>query len=149
VLTASGGTEYSWVTQSGIISGQNSAVLTVRPAETTSYTVKVTNAMGCISSQSITVNVIDDYQALEAMNILTPNGDGKNDFLVIKNLDYYPDHSLRIFDRSGRIIYQKVNYQNDWDGSFEGSPLAEGTYYYVIDFGAGKNRLKGFVSIVK
>ena len=149
VLTASGGTEYSWVTQSGIINGQNSAVLTVRPAETTSYTVKVINAMGCISSQSITVNVIDDYQALEAMNILTPNGDGKNDYLVIKNLDYYPDHSLRIFDRSGRIIYQKVDYQNDWDGSFEGSPLAQGTYYYVIDFGAGKNRLKGFVSIVK
>ncbi|HEY1060106.1 MAG TPA: cadherin-like beta sandwich domain-containing protein [Daejeonella sp.] len=149
VLTASGGTEYSWVTQSGIINGQNSAVLTVRPAKTTSYTVKVTSAMGCISSHSITVNVIDDYQALEAMNILTPNGDGKNDYLVIKNLDYYPDHSLRIFDRSGRIIYQKVDYQNDWDGSFEGSPLAQGTYYYVIDFGAGKNRLKGFVSIVK
>lgn len=149
VLTASGGTGYSWVTESGIISGQNSAVLTVRPAVTTSYTVKVTSAMGCISSQSITVNVTDDYQALEAMNIMTPNGDGKNDFLVIKNLDYYPDHTLMIFDHSGRIIYQKVNYQNDWDGSFEGSPLAEGTYYYVIDFGAGKNRLKGFVSIVR
>jgi gliding motility-associated-like protein len=149
VLTASGGTGYSWVTESGIISGQNSAVLTVRPVVTTSYTVKVTSAMGCTSSQNITVNVIDDYQALEAMNIMTPNGDGKNDFLVIKNLDYYPDHSLKIFDRSGRIIYQKVNYQNDWDGSFEGSPLAEGTYYYVVDFGAGKNRLKGFVSIVK
>lgn len=149
VLTASGGTEYSWKTESGIISGQNSAVLTVRPAVTTSYTVTAVNAMGCTSSQSITVNVIDDYQALEAMNIMTPNGDGKNDFLIIKNLDYYPDHSLRIFDRSGRIIYQKVNYQNDWDGSIEGSPLAEGTYYYVVDFGAGKNRLKGFVSIIK
>ena len=37
VLTATGGTGYSWVTESGIISGQNSAILTVRPAVTTSY----------------------------------------------------------------------------------------------------------------
>lgn len=149
VLTASGGTGYSWATATGIISGQNTPVLTVRPAVTTSYTVTVINALGCTSSQSITVNVLDDYQALDAMNIMTPNGDGKNDFLVIKNLDYYPEHTLRIFDRTGRVIYQKVNYQNDWDGSFKGSSLAEGTYYYVVDFGAGKTKLKGFVSIVK
>ncbi|HEY0771475.1 MAG TPA: chitobiase/beta-hexosaminidase C-terminal domain-containing protein, partial [Sphingobacteriaceae bacterium] len=45
-LTASGGNTYQWLNSSGIITGQNSASLQVRPMQTTSYTVLVTNATG-------------------------------------------------------------------------------------------------------
>ena len=147
VITSSGGTSYSWATAGGIVSGQNTAVLTVRPAITTRYTVNVTNASGCTSSQSITINVVDDYQALEAMNIMTPNGDGVNDFLIIKNLDMYPNNTLRVFDKAGRQVYTEQNYANKWAGTLNGSTLAEGTYYYFLDFANGKGKIKGFVSI--
>jgi gliding motility-associated-like protein len=148
-LTASGGTSYTWSNAQGIISGQNSPVLTVRPASTTTYTVTVSNPTTCINTYSITINVNDDYQALKVNNILSPNGDGKNDFLVIKNLDMYPNHTLRIFNKAGREIYTKVNYANDWDGTFNGSYLVEDTYFYIVDFGQGLHKLKGFVSIVR
>ena len=147
ILSASGGTAYSWAAAAGIISGQNSAVLTVRPAVTTTYIVNVTNASGCTSPQSITINVVDDYQALDAMNIMTPNGDGVNDFLTIKNLDMYPNNTLRVFDKAGRQIYIEQNYANQWAGTFNGSSLAEGTYYYFLDFANGKGKVRGFVSI--
>ncbi len=147
VLTATGGTNYTWATASGIIGGQNTATLTVRPSLTTTYTVMATNASGCTSSQNFTVNVLDDFQAVEGINIMTPNGDGKNDALVIKNLDMYPDNTLRIFDRGGRQIYVKKNYTNDWVGTLNGSNLKEDTYYYILEFGKG-GRIKGFVSIV-
>lgn len=66
-------------------------------------------------------------------NILSPNGDGKNDFFVIKGLEKYPNNKLSIFDRGGRLIYATQSYQNNWDGYFNGKPLTEDTYYYMLD----------------
>lgn len=147
VLTASGGSQYSW-TGADITSGQNLAALTIRPKQSGNYKVMVTNASGCISEQTIAITVINDYK-LEASNVLTPNGDGYNDKFIIKNIDYYPNNTLRIFDKAGRILYTKQVYTNDWDGTVNGSPLAEGTYYYIIDLGTGIGTFKGFINIIR
>jgi len=80
-------------------------------------------------------------------NILTPNGDGKNDFFVVKGLEKYPNNRLSIFDRGGRLIYATQSYQNNWDGYFNGKPLTEDTYYYMLDLGADGS-IKGFISIL-
>ncbi len=149
MLTASGGGTYSWDNSAGIIGSTNTAVLQVRPAQTTTYQVNVSNASGCSSRASITINVADDYASVQATNILTPNGDGKNDTWVVKNIDLYPESTIIIFDKGGRKLLNVKHYNNDWDGTYQGSPLAEGTYYYVIDFGAGKSPLKGFITIIR
>ncbi|MFW0718302.1 MBG domain-containing protein [Pedobacter sp. N23S346] len=148
ILTASGGTSYSWSTASGIISGQNTATLTVRPAQTTVYTVRVTNASGCSRVESITIQVAEDYKIV-ANNILTPNGDGVNDTWIVKNIDMYPGNEVRIFDRNGREMYSKKSYDNSWDGTLRGIPLAEGTYYYIITYGPDKLVQKGFITIIR
>lgn len=82
-----------------------------------------------------------------ANNILTPNGDGKNDFFIVKGLEQYPANKLSIFDRGGRLLYSTVNYQNNWDGYFNGKPLMEDTYYYLLDLG-NDGSIKGFISIL-
>jgi len=148
VLTASGGTAYSWSAASGIVSGQNTASLNVRPLQTTTYTVRVTNASGCISSASITIKVNEDYK-LVANNILTPNGDGINDTWFVQNIDMYPNNEVRIFDRNGREMYSKKSYDNSWNGTIGGNDLAEGTYYYIITYGPNKLVQKGFITIIR
>jgi gliding motility-associated-like protein len=80
---------------------------------------------------------------------VTPNGDGVNDKLVIKNIDMYPNNELKVFDRAGRLLYSTRAYANDWDATVNGSPLAEGTYYYIVDFGAGNPKMKGFISVIR
>jgi gliding motility-associated-like protein len=147
-LVASGGTGYSWANANGIVGGQGSATLTIRPSETTTYTVTVTNANGCTDSKSITIEVLGDYK-LAGTNLLTPNGDGYNDVFKIENIDLYPNNTVKIYDRGGRLVYSKVRYDNTWDGTFNGTPLAEGTYYYMIDFGKGASVIKGFITIVR
>ncbi|TCD10137.1 gliding motility-associated C-terminal domain-containing protein [Pedobacter frigidisoli] len=82
-----------------------------------------------------------------ANNILTPNGDGKNDFFVVKGIEQYPTNKLSIFDRGGRLLYSTINYQNNWDGYFNGKPLMEDTYYYLLDLG-NDGSVKGFISIL-
>jgi gliding motility-associated-like protein len=150
-LTAAGGSAltYKWSTANGIISGQNTAELTVRPSENTTYTVTVTNASGCQSQSQFTVTLKEDYILINLANIVTPNGDGVNDKLVIKNIDMYPNNELKVFDRAGRLLYSTRAYANDWDATVNGSPLAEGTYYYIVDFGSGNPKMKGFISVIR
>ncbi|TKC10779.1 gliding motility-associated C-terminal domain-containing protein [Pedobacter polaris] len=149
VLTANGGTSYTWANTEGIVSGRNTAALTIRPTVTTTYTVTVSNANGCSEALNYTVEVRDDFQAISATNILTPNGDGINDLWVVKNIDMYPNNVVTIFDRAGRILFTQKGYQNTWDGTVNGSSLAENTYYYVIDFGTNKLKQKGYITLIR
>ena len=90
----------------------------------------------------------EDQKNIVASNILTPNGDGKNDTWVIADIQLYPNNTVTVFDKGGRTVYSKHGYTNDWNGTFGGAPLTEGTYYYVIDLGPQKRQFKGFITIV-
>ena len=46
-------------------------------------------------------------------------------------------------------MYSKKGYDNSWGATLNGTPLAEGTYYYVIDFGNKTRVFKGFITIVR
>nr|WP_162847063.1 MBG domain-containing protein [Mucilaginibacter gracilis] len=88
--------------------------------------------------------------AVFATNILTPNGDGKNDNWIIKDILLYPNNTVKVFDRAGRIVFAQHSYANTWDGTLSGSPLTEGTYYYAIDLGIfGAQPIKGYISILR
>jgi gliding motility-associated-like protein len=77
-----------------------------------------------------------------APNGISPNGDGKNDVLIIPGILRNQPNELTIFNRWGNIVYQTSNYKNDWGGQTDrafsllagDNLLPDGTYYYVIDF---------------
>ncbi|MNK37608.1 putative outer membrane protein pmp19 precursor [compost metagenome] len=83
-------------------------------------------------------------------NILTPNGDGKNDFWIITDLQsMYPKNEVIVYDKAGKVVFSQSNYQNDWDGTYNGAPLNTGTYYYQINIGAGLKPVKGTLTILR
>jgi gliding motility-associated-like protein len=41
---------------------------------------------------------------------------------------------VTVFNRSGIIVYKNDNYQNDWDGTFKGKAIPDGTYYYSVSY---------------
>jgi gliding motility-associated-like protein len=84
----------------------------------------------------------------ELVNVITPNGDGINDKLVIKNLEKFVPCKLNIYNSSGENIYSSSNYQNNWDGTYKGKFLPEGTYYYGLETKDGK-LYKGAINILK
>lgn len=149
-LSVSGEGTYLWDVSEGIISGQNTdSSIVVRPVKNTTYKVIVSNGTACSVVESIVINVMDDYKMLVPNNMVTPNGDGVNDVWVVKNIDLYPNNEVKIFDRAGRVIYYKNGYNNEWDATFNGAQVPEDTYYYVLYFDSGKNKLTGFISVVK
>ena len=68
---------------------------------------------------------------------------------MVMDIDMYPNNKVLIFDGASRILYSKNGYDNSWNGMVNGNPLAEGTYYYVIDFGDGKPKQKGFITLIR
>ena len=95
------------------------------------------------------IYALTTYSQSPASNILTPNGDGVNDKWVVRNISNYPDNSVKIYDRTGRLVYMKKSYQNDWEGTMNGHPLAEGTYYYLLELGPGQAAIKGYITIIR
>lgn len=147
-LTASGAPNYAWDDSAGIISPLNGASITVKPTVNTTYKVTGSNAEGCTADTTITVQLSAGVLA-EAVNILTPNGDGKNDRWIVWNINRYPENTVSVFDRSGRLVFRQRNYSNNWDGTFNGKPLQEGAYYYVIELGTGIEPLKGTLTLIR
>ncbi|MBN1925871.1 MAG: tandem-95 repeat protein [Prolixibacteraceae bacterium] len=90
-------------------------------------------------------------EELKVPEIISPNGDGKNDVLIIDGIHYFPGNMLQIFNRYGHVVYEQRDYKNDWGGYsnrgslFGNKPLPAGTYYYTLIYNEGKNRQAGFI----
>jgi len=82
-------------------------------------------------------------------NAFTPNGDGINDLWDITALQGYPGCRVTIFNRYGTVVYSSIGYPKAWDGTYNGSALPVGTYYYIIDLKNGKKKLAGPVTILR
>ncbi len=118
-----------------------------RVMSTTTYTVTVASSAGCTATGNVTVTALDDLN-ITSTNVFTPNGDGINDKFVIKNLDAYPNNKLQVMDRTGKVIYEKLNYANDWNGTVNGKLLAKDTYFFILIVN-GQVLKKGAVTLVR
>ena len=147
-VTGDGNYTYTWADGPGIVSGQNSNVLTIKPTQGYVYKVMASTAEGCTQEAEFTVQLGGGIK-LQANNILTPNGDGKNDTWVIYNINTFPGAKVKVLDTAGRVVYSQTDYTNTWDGTYQGSPLAQGVYYYIIDFGSGITPAKGSLTIIR
>lgn len=110
------------------------------------YTVTVTDAEGCPVIDSI---LVKEPQGIKLPNGFTPNGDGFNDFYVIKGIQGYPGNKVNIFNRWGNLVYSKQDYNNDWDGvSNDGNLLPDGTYFIVVDLNKdGVDNLENYIDL--
>jgi gliding motility-associated-like protein len=81
-------------------------------------------------------------------NIITPNGDGQNDLLIIDNVTLYPGNSITVFNRWGREVYATTNYNNTTNAWGSDPSIAAGIYYYLFKLADGTST-KGWVEVVK
>ncbi|MBV6441722.1 MAG: PKD domain-containing protein [Haliscomenobacteraceae bacterium CHB4] len=89
---------------------------------------------------------------LPPSNVITPNGDGTGDAVLIPNFDQFPNSiEFTILSRWGDVVYQTKNYDNNWQGTNgSGKPLPDGTYYYIIRAGVQDDQvLHGTITIMR
>ena len=95
------------------------------------YNVSVVDANGCSESSTIQLSA-QRTPCVEIPNWFSPNGNGTNDSWEIPGFEY-GNYTLYVVNVWGQKIYETSsdNYV-PWDGTFNGEPLPNGDYYYVI-----------------
>jgi gliding motility-associated-like protein len=104
------------------------------------------NVMSCADTVSSRMLLTVKDCNIKIPNVITPNGDGRNDRFVILGLEHYPGSQLYIMDRNGRIVYEAMDYKNDWDAA----NIPDGTYFYRLQLNDSKKSEKnGTLSIIR
>ncbi|MFC7667513.1 gliding motility-associated C-terminal domain-containing protein [Hymenobacter humi] len=88
----------------------------------------------------------EDTVAFRPPNIITPNGDTRNDYFTMPDLpvDFCDRRfaDIKIFSRWGQQVYQSADRGFRWGGAG-----AAGTYYYLVRYTDGR-KFKGWVEVI-
>ncbi len=84
----------------------------------------------------------------EVLHLFTPNNDGFNDYWELPDLVIWGKCDVRVFSRSGKLIFSDPDYNNQWDGMSDGYPVPEGAYYFIIKT-ENAGEVKGTLNIVR
>ncbi|MCC9044527.1 gliding motility-associated C-terminal domain-containing protein [Myroides sp. M-43] len=122
-----------WVDEGGIVDVDNKTVTT--PTSVRGY--------GFFTLGTVNTDLILDGDVV-IYNLVSPNGDGENDFFLIDNINRFPRNRVEIYNRWGVKVYETKSYDsnnNVFRGYSEGrvtinsgEKLPTGTYYYVISY---------------
>lgn len=141
------GTPY-WIPNTGL-STTTSFTTIAAPTVTTSYILATVNSFGCINSDTVIITVkVPVFNGIIS-NYFTPNGDGINDAWYIQDIQSYSDNEVFIYNIYGNELFSKKSYTNDWKGTYNGSDLPDGTYYYVVKFDKNDKVYKGSLDIIR
>jgi gliding motility-associated-like protein len=135
--TGSAVINYLW-TPSTALSCTNCYNTITNTKNTIAYTIKVTDANGCINRDTITIIVVCNDKNVFIPNTFSPNGDGNNDRFYPRGTGLFSIQNMRIFNRWGELVFQKANlFPNDalagWDGRYNGKLANTDVYTYIID----------------
>ena len=114
-------------------------------------TLTVISSDNCTDSVSVQVYFEGaTTETLNIPNIITPNGDDKNENLIIKGLSNCSSYNLKIFSRWGiRVFESDVSANNPWNGRYtDGNLVDDGVYFYIL---TSEDKLikKGFITVIK
>jgi len=132
---------------------------------TGTLSVLVTNQFGCVAGDTINIGEHCEPTVLCVPNVVTPNGDGQNDnFKPCKEIfKYIPDGEYKsimdnilevnftVYDRWGLKMFQSENVFPEWDATFNGTKVADGVYYWIINYTDSSHKkyeLTGWVQVI-
>ena len=148
----------SWVggriwEKAGLVNVQDGSYFNGALNKSLTYSLLNSNTVGIqvplINVPFSLAKVADVNNPLVIFNAFSPDGDGKNDRWEIKNIAGFPDNDLKIYDRSGNLIFKMAGYNDAvaWDGHNTSS----GTYFYVlrVKINSEDKYYKGAITLIK
>jgi gliding motility-associated-like protein len=87
----------------------------------------------CTQEGTIVIRFEPEECELLIPNIISPNGDGRNDTFDVTSIGRYPRSTCQIYNRWGNLVFEDLDYNGSWNA--DGAP--DGVYYYIV--GVNKN----------
>lgn len=135
---------YTWVyldSSQVVANGQSVSLIDPSPGL---YSLTIQTTDPCEQIANDLVQLIEENCELEFYNVFTPNQDGLNDFFTIQGAENFPNSFLTIYNRWGKVVYEKKNYRNNWNGD----DLSEGVYFFVFSVSTAE-KTEGYVHILR
>ena len=132
--------------------------INVFPNQTTTYRVEVKDKNGCTDSDDKRI-IVKKGVNIFVPNIFTPNGDGKNDKVIVSTntKEIKKIISFQIFDRWGEKVFEEKDFPpNDqthgWDGKLKGQPMTPAVFVYWLEielFDGTTEIVKGDITLIR
>jgi gliding motility-associated-like protein len=103
--------------------------------------VVATNALGCTDSAYKKIEVVGDK--LFFPTAFSPNKDGLNDVFLPGGAEVIT-YKLSVYNSWGQLIFESVDPQTGWDGTFDSQPVLAGVYIYQCDVVAASGIKYGY-----
>ena len=151
VTTDANNPEFEWYFNNALIADESTD--TFEATEFGDYKVVITATTGCAASKDyefVVQEAFNPFPDVEKIpNMISPNGDGINDTWVI------PQHyasgtntEVQILNDRGKVIFQTINYQNNWPENQLDVNSINALYYYIITTSDLKTK-QGSITLVK
>jgi len=129
----------------------NSTILNpvATPITSTDYILTITDNYSCANSDTVSVTVTPLTFEGVISTVFSPNGDGVNDNWHIEKIHFYPNNEVIVYNIYGNEVFSKKGYTNDWQGTYNGAQLPDGTYFYVVKIDNISSVIKGSLDIIK
>jgi gliding motility-associated-like protein len=112
------------------------------------YSIDIYDANSCILTlPNVTLSGLTE-KCFEIPNAFTPNGDGINDEFVIRNIEFFPDATISVFNEWGQKVYEAHGGDKPWDGKYKSKNVPAGSYIYIIQLKDNKTKYSGIISVV-
>ncbi|MFC4263222.1 PKD domain-containing protein [Ferruginibacter yonginensis] len=95
------------------------------------YTINMTTAAGCVTVDTLQVNVIKKI-AIYVPTAFTPNADGTNDYLKPLLYGFKKVQYFRVYNRLGQLLFQMNSDTPGWDGKVNGQLQERQTLVWVL-----------------
>jgi gliding motility-associated-like protein len=133
------GVSYIWDFDDGSISDQINPTHKFTTENYFDISVIAITVNGCRAYDTIQIKTFTLY----IPNLITPNGDGKNDTWELTKL--HDELFVEIYNRWGDRVYRHDHYINEWGGE----NLSDGVYYYLVEDRKFGKKYKGWVQILR
>jgi gliding motility-associated-like protein len=146
------GYNYTW-SPAEDVTDPNARVTETQVYNEKTYSVEVFDG---VCAQTATV-VVKTYEFvcgdvyIFVPNAFSPNGDGENDKLYVRgqNLE---EITFKIFNRWGELVFESIDQEVGWDGTFKGKVVDPDVYVYhlqVVCFDGQENLIKGNITVLR
>lgn len=91
-------------------------------------------------------------ELLDIPTAFTPNGDFVNDtwgIIPVKNPELFENAVIRVYTRSGLLVFEATGVDKEWDGQYNGTILPADVYFYTVELPDPDSALKGNVTILR
>ncbi len=134
----SNASQWNWDFGDGTNSNSQNPTHTYTTSGTYTVLLSVTNSAGCTNSIFQVIEILND---IIIPNVITPNGDGVNDFFTIKTFGL-KEYELTIWNRWGSKVFSSSSATIHWDGKVNGNPAPDGVYFYILNAHTSNKQLE-------